>query len=81
MSLAANLDWPLKQVDVKNEFPSWDSKDEMYMEIPPELLRRSLGTRYNLKRNHSIASSNLQRPGLDDSKGYQRILILTVLKR
>jgi Reverse transcriptase (RNA-dependent DNA polymerase) len=35
LSLAANLDWPLHQFDVKNAFLHGDLKEEIYMEPPP----------------------------------------------
>ena len=35
LSLAANLDWPLHQLDVKNVFLNGDPEEEVYMEIPP----------------------------------------------
>ena len=35
ISLAANLGWPLFQLDVKNAFLNSDLKEEVYMEQPP----------------------------------------------
>lgn len=35
VSLAANLDWPLQQFDVKNAFLHGNLKEEVYMDIPP----------------------------------------------
>jgi Reverse transcriptase (RNA-dependent DNA polymerase) len=35
LSLAANLDWPLHQFDVKNAFLHGNLKEEIYMDTPP----------------------------------------------
>ena len=34
MSLAANMDWPLQQFDVKNAFLHGDLNEEIYMDLP-----------------------------------------------
>ena len=59
LSLAANLDWPLHQLDVKNAFLNGNLEEEVYMDIPTGLkmtwnsnqvcrLRKSL---YGLKQS------------------------------
>jgi hypothetical protein len=35
ISCAANSDWPLYQLDIKNAFLHGDLHEEVYMEIPP----------------------------------------------
>lgn len=37
LSLAANQDWSLHQLDVKNAFLNGDLDEEVYIEIPPRL--------------------------------------------
>ena len=35
ISIAANLEWPLHQLDVKNAFLYGNLEKEVYMDIPP----------------------------------------------
>ena len=35
LSLAANLDWPLYKLNIKNAFPNGDLDEEVYIELPP----------------------------------------------
>ena len=41
LSLVANLDWPLHQLDVKNAFLHGDLEEEIYMDIPPGYIATS----------------------------------------
>jgi len=40
LSLAANLDWPLHQFDVKNAFLHGDLEEKVYMDVPPSFTGR-----------------------------------------
>ena len=42
LSLLANLDWPLHQLDVKNAFLHGDLEEEVYMDISPGYMAASM---------------------------------------
>ncbi|KAM7491063.1 hypothetical protein LguiA_033984 [Lonicera macranthoides] len=51
LSVAANLEWPLNQLDVKNAFLNGDLEEEVYMEPPPGFTKE-FGTKIcKLKRS------------------------------
>ncbi|KAM7473123.1 hypothetical protein LguiB_020366 [Lonicera macranthoides] len=51
LSVAANLVWPLNQLDVKNVFLNQDLEDEVYMEPPPGFTEEFRTKIYKLKRS------------------------------
>jgi len=53
ISLAANKDWPLHQLDVKNAFLNGDLEEDVYMEIPPGL-EATMGSRKVCKLKKSL---------------------------
>ena len=50
LSLAANLDWPLHQFDVKNAFLHGELTEEVYMDIPPGYNTTQSGTVCRLRK-------------------------------
>ena len=87
LSLAANLDWPLQQFDVKNAFLHGDLMEEVYMDPPPGFtpkggkvckLRKSL---YGLKQSprawferlsHSMEAYGFKQALADHTLFYKR---------
>lgn len=51
LSVAANLDWPLNQLDVKNAFLNGDLEEEVYMEPPPSFNENFGGKVCKLKKS------------------------------
>ncbi|CAL2226490.1 unnamed protein product [Prunus armeniaca] len=50
LSLIANLDWPLHQFDVKNDFLHGELMEEVYMDIPPGYNTTQTGTVCRLRK-------------------------------
>ena len=51
LSVAANLDWSLNQLDVKNGFLNGDLEEEVYMEPPPGFTEKFGSKVCRLKRS------------------------------
>ena len=51
LSVAANLDWPLQQLDVKNAFLNSNMEEEVYMDSPPGFSGRFGSKVCNLRKS------------------------------
>ena len=64
LSLAATLDWPLQQLDIKNAFLNGDLEEKVYIWILYQGLNKGLDQRYVGLKNHYMVSNNHQEHGL-----------------
>ncbi|RVX01050.1 Retrovirus-related Pol polyprotein from transposon TNT 1-94 [Vitis vinifera] len=67
LSLAANLDWSLHQLDVKNAFLNGDLEEEVYMDIPAGLETTSNFNKVCRLRKSLYGLKQSPRPGLNGS--------------
>ncbi|RVW71473.1 Retrovirus-related Pol polyprotein from transposon TNT 1-94 [Vitis vinifera] len=65
LSLAANLDWSLHQLDVKNAFLNGDLEEEVYMDIPAGLETTSNFNKVYRLRKSLYGLKQSPRPGLN----------------
>jgi len=66
LSLAANLDWPLHQLDIKNVFLNGELEEEVYMTIPQGLENPRTAGKVCKLRKSLYGPNNLLRHGLKD---------------
>ena len=66
MSLTANLDWPLQQLDAKNAFLNGDSEEEVYMDAPPGFVSHFNKKKYVGFKSLSMDWNNNLELGLRD---------------
>src|SRR4051812_26247595 len=67
VSYAANFNWPLHQLDVKNAFLRGNLQEEVYMEIPPGFGTQQLAGKECKLKKSLYGLKHLQGPGLIDS--------------
>lgn len=63
--VVVQLDWPLRQLDIKNAFLNRDLEEKVYMEVPRGLHSQGSFGRYANSRNCFMASSNPLVHGLE----------------
>lgn len=87
LSLAANLDWPLHQFNVKNSFLHGDLKEEVYMDIPSgyistprtsivcKLQRALFGLKQSPHAWYGCFSRTMRKFGFQQSNSYHTLFL------
>ena len=66
LSFVVNFNWPLHQLDIRNAFLNGDSKEEVFMNLPPEFEEKLGSNKVCNKKNPNMVSNNLLELGLRD---------------
>eukprot|EP00261_Vitis_vinifera_P034034 XP_019075277.1 PREDICTED: uncharacterized protein LOC100267868 isoform X5 [Vitis vinifera] len=78
LSLAANLDWPLRQFDIKNAFLNGELEEEVFMMLPPGFCKEEEETRVCKLKKSLYGLKQLPRAWFDrfakviKNQGYQQ---------